>query len=221
MSRQYDCREKIKEFIALNPRARRSDVQHGTGISFATVSKYYREVRREIKAEKKANFVPPPPKPVETPKEVKMVKEMVTISVQVPEERAPATKRVCDLLQENPDMTPKEIKEKLQISLARVYQIMQSDPALKIRLRAHRQTFEGYTKKSLNAFKECLELKRHPDVKLKAATRQLEEVGVIGPEALDINVNNVRDMTDEQLDEIIKRRQAVPAPVIVNGEIVP
>lgn len=213
------ARESIKAFLVSNPRAKSKEVKAATGYSYTTVGKHYREVRREvwreIREERKRN---PPPEPVE---QVNTVKEMVTIPVQVPVERAPATKRVCDLLQENPEMDPKEIAKALGISFQRVYQIMRSDPALKIRLRAYRNTFEGYTKKSLNAFKECLELKRHPDVKLKASIRQLEEVGVIGPESINVNVNNVRDMTDEQLNEIIKRGASVPSATIVDGQIVP
>lgn len=127
-------------------------------------------------------------------------------------------RRIVDVYLENPRASYEELSRRLGYSHSYVSRIVRATPYLQV-LRGHASArLSNFMPLAVKGIKDSLE-SDNADVKFKSSVKILENENVLGPEKVDLTVNNVHNMTVPELVKLIKTAKELPEQVI-DAEII-
>lgn len=119
----------------------------------------------------------------------------------------------------DPSLTQKDIADRLGKHFQAINRIFRTNRFLDAITKSTRTEFKSLGPKALHSFKHCLTQDKNTETKLKASTKVLEELKVIGPSSVNLNINQMSSMSDDELLNLRERTKKI-AGKIIDAEIV-
>ena len=141
-------------------------------------------------------------------------KKRITKAADVKFENQPESiKKIVMYLAENPKLTCEQLAARVEISPQTVRGYMSTNDFLKAIRGVGASQITKMIPAALHAFQSSLDAKSE-DVKLKAAVKLLESEKVLGPDRVDITVNDLSQKSNAELEAIIANTVIVPVQTL-------
>lgn len=127
-------------------------------------------------------------------------------------------RKIALALAENPKASPEEIAIKCDSTEGSIRQQMSKNGFLRMLKIVSSEKMALMLPNAVQAFAESLNA-RSEDVKLKAATRLLESEKVLGPDHVDVTINDYSGKTTQELWTMLCAIK-VPQPTIQDAEVI-
>lgn len=143
-----------------------------------------------------------------------------SVAVKSTFEAQPETVRaIIECMMENPRMPFAEMAQRVGVSASRCQKIVYSNSYIGALRQVAGRKLSNLIPKAVRSLDESLE-SANADVKFKSAVKLLENEQVLGPNRVDVTLNDLRNQPVDKLQEIIKQGAAVPNQVIIDAEVV-
>lgn len=135
------------------------------------------------------------------------------------EDQPEAVKKIVCALAANPKMTRAELAKAVGLSIVTVDTYLYSNDFLAAVRVVGAQSITNMIPQAINTLGKALE-STSEEVKFKAATKILENERVLGPNRLEIDVNDLSKKPFEELEKMYEQMPTVPRPVLDVQEII-
>jgi len=141
------------------------------------------------------------------------------ISTQEPEpmdadERSKAIEMVVMCIVEDPNAKLADIRRKTGLRRGQIQEVFGSNPYLKTLKRVATRRVTLMIPEAVKALLQSIKQSDSTEVKFKAAVKVLENEDVLGPNKIDVTVNDLRSKSDAELRKIIEEAQQIPSQTI-------
>lgn len=120
---------------------------------------------------------------------------------------------------ENPKATHREISKATGIPITWCKELSNTNSYLStLRIVASRKMTK-LIPRALKSVEEAL-TSSNEDVKFRSAVKVLDNERVLGPERIDVTVNDLRHQSNERLQELVKAGQGVAEQVVIDAEVI-